>query len=87
LRCKLLLREHKWRLAEQVLDQVSRKTSPHYIGLRIDMLEQKAKDPSVSPGQRESALAERAVLERSRAPKRQQVLEEEVEEAVEEPAD
>lgn len=69
LRCKLLLREQNWRLAEQVLNQTTNRTSPHYLGLRFEVLNQKTKDSTVSPGEREAALRENDALAK-RLPKR-----------------
>jgi tetratricopeptide (TPR) repeat protein len=63
LRCKLLLREQKWPIAEQVLRDISDRSTPQYRALRSDILSQKVKDPSVSPGEREAALTEKAAIE------------------------
>jgi tetratricopeptide (TPR) repeat protein len=62
LRCKLLVREQKWRLAEQVIDEIQDRRTPQYLALRFDILAQKVKDPTVTPGERATALAEREAL-------------------------
>src|SRR5206468_2443395 len=64
IRAKLLIREQKWQLAEQVLSQTTNRQTPHYQGLRLDILAQKIKDPTVSPGEREVAIRERDALAR-----------------------
>jgi hypothetical protein len=74
LRCKLLLREQKWRLAETVLSQTTNRNSPQYRGLRLDILSQKVKDSTVSPGEREAALRERETLA-DESPRKRLVLE------------
>lgn len=62
LRCKLLIRERKWRLAEQVLNEVKDRSTPQYRALRVDILEQKSLDPTASPGEREASLQELEAL-------------------------
>ncbi len=64
LRCKLLVREQNWRLAEQILAQTVDQATPHYRALRADILVLKVKDPGVSPGEREAAFREREAIER-----------------------
>jgi len=69
LRCKLLIRERKWRLAEEVLSQIGDQETPQSRALRLDILAQKVRDPSVSPGERERALKLTTALEHQRTSK------------------
>jgi hypothetical protein len=55
---RLLIRERKWRLAEEVQAKAQDRDSPHFRAQRIEILDQQAKDPSVSPGEREMAIQE-----------------------------
>ena len=55
LRCKCLLRQAKWREAEAVWNQLTRKTLPVHQALRREVLKQKVADSLLSPVEREKA--------------------------------
>ena len=64
LRCKLYLRERKWKDAGQLWNELADKSWPVHRGLRQEILQQQIDDPATSPGTR---AASRAELEQLRA--------------------
>jgi tetratricopeptide (TPR) repeat protein len=58
LKCKLLLKQGKWREAEVVWQALHRKELPVQEGLRKDILLQKAEDKMTGPADRNQALDE-----------------------------
>jgi tetratricopeptide (TPR) repeat protein len=64
LKCKLLLRQRKWRTAEEIWNLLEDKSSPVHVALRMNILEQQMEDLTTTPGERAVAKAE---LEKIRA--------------------
>lgn len=58
LRCKLYLRQGKWREAEQAWLSLDEKGSPVHVALRKETIEQKIADLKISPGARAAARDE-----------------------------
>jgi hypothetical protein len=58
LRCKLYLRQGKWKDAEQIWNEIEDKRRPVHMGLRQEVLQQKAADIATTPGHRAAALEE-----------------------------
>jgi thioredoxin-like negative regulator of GroEL len=62
LRCKLLLRQGKWKQAEDIWGGLAERTRPVDIALRIEILQQKVADLTTTPGVRAEAAEELARL-------------------------
>jgi tetratricopeptide (TPR) repeat protein len=63
LRCKLRLRQGKWREADEIYRQLHLKDLPVHRGLRREILRQKLEDTTVNGTEREQAERELAALE------------------------
>jgi tetratricopeptide (TPR) repeat protein len=61
-RCKLLIRQGKWREAEVVWNNLTDRESPVHQSLRKGILDLKANDPSISLMQRQDAIHEAEYL-------------------------
>jgi tetratricopeptide (TPR) repeat protein len=66
LRCKLLLRQKKWRQAEDIWEALVDKSRPVHLALRIEILQQKIADLTVSPGIRAESTVELNKLQTER---------------------
>lgn len=58
LRCKLYLRQKRWRDAETMWTSIVDKDAPVHLALRMEILEQKIADLTTTPGARATATAE-----------------------------
>jgi tetratricopeptide (TPR) repeat protein len=62
LRVKLLIRQGDWRAAEAFWESLSEKKSPVQKALRLELLERKTADPTLSRSERESSAEEFRML-------------------------
>jgi tetratricopeptide (TPR) repeat protein len=58
LRCKLSLKQNRWREAEDLWKKIDGRTKPVHLALRVEILKQRIKDSATSPGQRAEAETE-----------------------------
>jgi tetratricopeptide (TPR) repeat protein len=58
LKCKLLIRQRKWRSAEEIWNLLEDKINPVHVGLKMGILEQQIEDLTTTPGQRATAKTE-----------------------------